>query len=130
MPDPYINTDLVLKSKEDLASLASLIEGSGVETLSASTLPDGVWYAVFETEEQFGSPEETIEVLLERLDASEAPTHPLWDSCISRELDLGFERAEEQVSEFVLNSGILSRTSRLGLSLRMTLYGTVPDTNP
>jgi hypothetical protein len=119
----YINTDLDLTSSEDLSELAATLDAHGVSPLHVTRGEDGLWYATFETDEQFDEPEPNIAALLAAIDSLEASESQTWRSCQRREFNIGYDCGDEPWSfNQSLSSAILSRIGETGAALRLTLY--------
>ncbi|MCE9545176.1 MAG: hypothetical protein K8T25_06630 [Planctomycetia bacterium] len=120
----YLNNDLDLVSAEDLTVLAAAIESAGIPVLNAVTLGDnGLWYASFETNEQYAEPEPNIAAMLAAIEALPQAVRTAWDRCREREFNIGYDCGSKP---WAFNQGLsttlLARISAAGASLRLTLY--------
>jgi hypothetical protein len=61
----YLNTDLDVKSADDLTALAAEFKTRGVTPCHVTKEENGFWQAMFETYDQYGEPEPTISALLQ-----------------------------------------------------------------
>ena len=95
----------------------------GVRLLHAERGDDGLWYGTFETDEDFGTPEPTIQRLLDAIESLATPEKSVWLQCTLREFNIGYDCGDEP---WAFNNGIssatLGRIANLGASLRITLY--------
>jgi hypothetical protein len=120
----YLNTDLDLTSAQNPAQLVAAFEAGGVRTLYGITHShDGFWYAMFETDKSHNEPEPNIEKMLSVVESLEASLRSIWDGCVRREFNLGYDCGDEP---WAFNQGIssklLARMAAAGASLRITLY--------
>ncbi len=63
----YLNTDIELRSAENLLPLAAALNAAGLFTLHIEQQDDGTWAAAFETEESFVEPEACISRMLDAI---------------------------------------------------------------
>jgi hypothetical protein len=119
----YLNTDLDLTSADDLKPLGAALEAGGVRPLHVTHGEDGLWYACFETDEQYDEPEPNIAAMIAVIEALAAPLRSAWDACSRREFNLGYDCGLEP---WAFNQGmspeLLRRMASIGASLRLTLY--------
>ena len=54
----YLNTDLDVISADDLRGMAAVFELAGVTALHVTNCDDGLWRAIFETQQQHSEPEQ------------------------------------------------------------------------
>ncbi|MCS6938264.1 MAG: hypothetical protein NZM94_03280 [Roseiflexus sp.] len=119
----YLNTDLKLTSTDDLTTLASALESGGVSPLYITQGKDGVWFANFETDEQYHEPEPNIAAMLAVIEALEPSLQLVWQSCLQREFDIGYECGTRPWGfKQGLSAEVLWRIAAVGASLRITLY--------
>lgn len=119
----YRNTDLDIVAQEDLTELASLFETNGLVALHVTAGDDGLWYATFETEEQFDEPEGSIATILTVIESLDEPLRALWTGCGHRVLDIGYDCGTEPWGfHQSLSPGLLKRIAASSASLRITLY--------
>lgn len=119
----YLNTDLILKSKENLRELALELKASGFLVLGVSQDEAGLWHASFETDEVFTNPEDNIHAMLGILDKLDSHLSKVWYSCEEREFNIGFDCGLEP---WAFNEGLslelLMDLVKHGGSLRITIY--------
>jgi hypothetical protein len=124
----YLNTDLDLTSEDDLTALATAFRSGGVYPLHVTQGPDGLWYAIFETDAQHVEPESNIAEMLAVIESLAAPHRDLWYRCTRREFNLGYDcGAEPWAFNQRLSAALLGRIAVARASLRITLY---PDSEP
>jgi hypothetical protein len=123
-PSEFLNLDLELRSKSDLAPLASHLDRC------ASLLHSGHFEGEFMvTAEPFvgghanQSPQSCTEEFLNTLDSLPRNLHFLFEGCHQRQFDYGFDGGfEARPCTFDLPASQLSRMSQLGIDLRVTVY--------
>ena len=126
-PIRYLNTDLDLVSADELAPLAAAFESRGLLRLHVSRRDDGLCHATFEDGAQHAEPAPNVAAMLAVVESLERPMRVVWDGCVVRRLDVGYEcGAEPWGFGQELSSGLLARMAALGLSLRITLYPPAP----
>lgn len=120
----YINTDLELRSANDLTPLAAVFDGNDWSRLHLGPTTESEWAASYETGEDVSEPELTILRFLEVIECLDAGLREMWNSCHLRELDLGYDSGD---GKYCLMNAIsrrtLERIAVAGLSLRFTIYG-------
>ncbi len=124
----YLNTDLDLVSAEDLTALGAAFEAAGVPPMHVTRGEDGLWYARFETDEQYTEPESNIAAMLTSVEALAPSLRSAWAGCSLREFNIGYDCG---LRPWAFNQGLsaalLGRMAAAGVSLRVTLY---PDREP
>ena len=124
----YLNTDLDLIAEQDLTLLVQELETSGFYSLHAVVGDDGKWYATLEINEaadeelHLRQPELTIVLMLDAIEALDAPARALWDVCMSKTLDIGYQCGDGARVRNELTNATLSRMSALGIGMFITLY--------
>jgi hypothetical protein len=119
----YLNTDLDLESADDLTALAAAFEVAGVRALHVTLGEDGLWYAMFETDEQHAEPESNITAMVRVVESLQEPLRSTWASCTRREFNIGYDcGADPWAFNQGLSCGLLGRMAAAGASLRITLY--------
>lgn len=119
----YLNTDLDLTSADDLTALAAAFEAAGVFSLHVTRGEDGLWYACFETDEQYTEPEPNIAAMLAVVESLAPPLRSVWAGCSRREFNIGYDCGlEPWAFNQGLSAGLLVRIAAAGASLRVTLY--------
>jgi hypothetical protein len=124
----YLNTDLDLIAEQDLTLLVQALETSGFYALHAGVGDDGKWYATLEINEvadealHLRQPELTIVLMLDAIEALDAPARALWDACMSKTLDIGYQCGDGARVRNELTNATLSRMSALGMGMFITLY--------
>lgn len=127
----YITTDLELAASQDLTPLADVLAQRGFITYNIVQHEDNSWSARFRTEEGFEEPDQNIAAILTIIEALDEVSRSLWERCILREFDIGYECGDEPKT-FVqhLTTETLSRIARAGVAVRITLYPTSSDDDP
>lgn len=122
METKYLNTDLDLKSNENLQAL---VDDLGNKTF---VLHHGIIYdsnhAAFELSRDIGlTPEEAVNGFCELIENLSPQAKKIWDGCFKRILDVGIE-AGDMPRPFMLeiSSPTLNRISALGISLMVSVY--------
>ncbi len=124
----YLNTDLDLIAEQDLTLLVQALEASGFYSLHAGVGDDGKWYATLEINEaadealHLRQPELTIVAMLDAIEALDASARALWDACMSKTLDIGYQCGDGVRVRNELTNATLSRMSALGMGMFITLY--------
>lgn len=123
----YLNTDLDLRSAEDLTPLAMLFISYGMGQNHLRQGDDGNWFAIFETDGCCAEPNQTITLLLEVIEALTPEHMALWSRCTVKEFNLGYQcqcqcGTEPRPFTRGLSSEVVARIAAVGASLRITLY--------
>jgi hypothetical protein len=119
----YLNTDLDLTSPDDLTALAAVFESRGVSSLHVTRGQDGLWYATFETDEQYTEPEPNIKEMVAVVESLGEPHRSVWFGCTRREFNMGYDcGADPGAFNQGLSCELLGRMAAVGASLRLTLY--------
>ena len=124
----YINTDLILLSDHDTASLATHLDKK-CELLYCRQDENETWHLCVEAEgsgmydDSDSSPERDIDLLLSVLDALEGPHRDLLSTCRSVDFNIGWIAPERRPQrEFSLSAGLLQRIAAFNASLTVTVY--------
>lgn len=131
----YLNTDLDLIAEQDLTFLVQALEASGFYSLHAGVGDGGKWYATLEINEvadealHLRQPELTIVAMLDAIEALDTTARALWDACMSKTLDIGYQCGDGVQVRNTLTNATLSRMSALGVGMSITLYRCEPDTS-
>jgi hypothetical protein len=124
----YRNTDLVLTSSDDLTALAAVLESRGLFPLFVTRGEDSLWFASFETQEEFAEPEPNIAAMVAVAESLGEAHRTVWLGCTRREFNIGYDCGAEPLAfNQGLSCGLLNRIAAIGASLRFTLY---PDREP
>jgi len=119
----YINTDSDLVATGDLTSLAVALSSKGLFQLHVSQHDDGLWYATFETGEQFDEPEQNIAAFLRVIETLDAASRSVWSACAMRAFNIGYETGDEPMGfQSRLATATLARAVAVGASIHITLY--------
>lgn len=119
----YLNTDLDVRSRHDLADLAAILKLRGVCPLSISRGEDSLFYATFETEESYYEPEPNIAAMVSVIESLEEPRRSIWESCTQRGFNIGYDCGDRPWAfNQGLSNGLLGRIAAVGVSLRVTIY--------
>ncbi|MCC6361751.1 MAG: hypothetical protein IT450_23700 [Phycisphaerales bacterium] len=127
----YLNTDLDMRSHDDLTPIAESFREHGLFSLTLERGNDGTWFACFEldgSDESRREPAVTIEGLLRAIESLSQPLRAVWDRCTLREFNIGYDCG---VTPWAFNqnlsNSLLTRIAAVGGSLRITLYPDVED---
>jgi hypothetical protein len=119
----YINTDLDLTSPEDLTALAATFRAQGVPPLYVTAGDNGLWYATFETNDDYDEPEPNIAAMLAVIESLKESVRGMWWACTRREFNIGYDCGSKP---WAFNNGLsretLRRMADVGTSLHITLY--------
>ena len=119
----YLNTDLDLNSPNVLTTLATALENESLQPLHVTRVQDDHWYATFETTEMYDEPEPNIASMLDAVESLDEPLREIWNSCVRREFNIGYDCGSEPWAfNHGLSNQLLRRVSEAGASLRITLY--------
>ena len=124
----YLNTDLDLIAEQDLTLLVQVLEASGFYSLHAGVGDDGKWYATLEINEaadealHLRQPELTIVAMLDAIEALDASARALWDACMSKTLDIGYQCGDGIGVRNALTNATLTRMTALGVDVYISLY--------
>jgi hypothetical protein len=124
----YVNSDLDLKSADDLAPLVAAFQAADVFALHVTLGDDGVWFAVLETETQYDEPEPNIAAMVGVVETMSDELRSAWARCTLREFNIGYDcGAHPWGFTQALSPELLRRVSALETSVRITLY---PEREP
>jgi hypothetical protein len=99
-----------------------------LELCGSTQLESGLWYATFETREQYGEPELNIATMLGIVESLDQPLHSAWSRCTIREFNIGYDCGSKPWAfNQALSNELLSRIAAAGASLRWTLYPPARD---
>ena len=119
----YLNTDLDLVSQDDLTELGKSFETAGISPLHVTQGENGLWFATFETDEQYAEPDTNISQMLTIIESLAGSLHNLWTRCTRREFNIGYDcGAEPWAFNQGLSTELLMRLAIAGASVRITLY--------
>lgn len=119
----YLNTDLDLKSADDLHSLVAALETRGLCGLHVTLGEDQHWDSILECEEQHAEPEASIQTMLDAVEALSEGERQSWDRCLLREFNVGYDcGAEPWAFNQGLSNSTLARMAAVGSTFRLTLY--------
>lgn len=119
----YLNTDLDLRSAEDLRSLAAELGARGLLILDVFAEEDGRWHARFEAASDHKEPEDHIAQMLDAIASLSAPALALWQRCELREFNIGCDCGTEPWAfNLGLSPPLLGRLAVHAAALRLTLY--------
>lgn len=119
----YLNTDLDLRSADDLTALAALFEACGLAEIHLRQEDDGSWFAIFEAGCCSAEPDQSITALLDVIEALAPEYRAMWSRCTVREFNLGYQCGDvPQPFTQRLSSEVVVRMAAVGASMRITLY--------
>ena len=118
----YIVTDLVLRARLDLAPLDVVLRRAGLH--GGMTLNNGVWRAGYSSyERSCRHPAEALDHLLRIVEGLEGDARDLWDRCLSRRFDQGYECFDERLaSNWQVKAPLLRRLADVNGDLVVTIY--------
>jgi hypothetical protein len=103
------------------------LEANGLYSLHAGVGDDGNWYATLEINDvadevlHLRQPELTIVAMLAAIEALDVSARAIWDACMSRTLDIGYQCGGVWGRNGLTNS-TLTRLTALGMEVAITLY--------
>ena len=122
----YLNTDLDLVCDVDPAVLAAEFEARDL-AVSVHAGDEGLFYVMCEDCNDT-EPEPNILRLLDAVDALTDASRELWNRCIKREFNVGYDCGDEPWSfNQGLSNDVLRRMADCGSTFRITLYPHRPD---
>ena len=122
----FLNVDLEIESRVDLASLATELEPAAT-TLYCGPIPGGYLLSL-EAEDiddfvRTRSPDETIHQFCRLIEALSPTGNEMWREASRRTFDVGFDaNAEHVAARFGLREDTLERIVRLRATLTVTVY--------
>ena len=126
----YLNTDLDLTSAGDLTRLAAAFDAQTLRPLHVDRRDDGLWYATFETGEPYDEPHANIAAIIAVVESLPGTLFAAWEGCVRRELNVGYDcGSTPRAVDHGISSHLLGRLAGLGVSLRITLYGSGSDSD-
>ncbi len=123
----YLNTDLVLVSKQPLTTLCAEFEGT-CHILYHERNEDGDWQAVIEAgKEGSESAEEDITALLIAIAGLSSEGQRQWGECERCEFDLGFESGATWTFKHEVPALLVQGIAAAGCSFVVTIYASSAD---
>jgi hypothetical protein len=89
----YINTDLELRARFELGPLNSELAEAGLTAIFSKYL-HGVWESTYESGKHH-HPSQAIDQMLDVVDRLSPVGRNLWNACISRRFNVGYEGSDE-----------------------------------
>lgn len=124
----YLNTDLDLRSRDDLKAIAAAFESRRVSPLHVTRGEDELWCATFETDESFDEPNSNIAAILDAVESLLREHEATWAQCDSKEFNIGYDcGGEPRAFDQGLSNDVLRRMAAAGASIRWTLYPDHPE---
>jgi hypothetical protein len=118
----FLNVDLDLASKHDLAPLAKALQGR-LLALHVGRIGRTYW-ARFELRRDPKTPDLAIRRLVAAIEALPAAARALWNRTSRRDFSVGIQAAGmPHASEFVIGSETVAMVSRVGGRIVFTIYG-------
>ena len=119
----YLNTDLDIKSSRDLTTFIKELENNEVSPIHSEQDEDGIWFYILETCQDFKGPEECITFLLDVLDSLSPQNKTIWESCLSKEFNIGYDCGDKPWGfQNALSAQTLQRLADSNSSLKITIY--------
>jgi hypothetical protein len=117
----YINVDLEVRSRANLAPLVAVLEGP-LDSLYAGRLPGG-HLATFETAGVQIPPDRAIRRMVDAISALRGPARALWDGARDRVFDVGLERDQGRgIVAFGLKRETIELAAKVGARIAFTVY--------
>jgi hypothetical protein len=118
----YIVTDLELRARFDLAPLDVELQRAGLH--GWVTHHDSVWRAHYSGSDRCGrNPAQALDHLLQIVEGFDGDSRDMWDRCISRRFDLGYECFDERfASRWQIKAPLLRRLADVKGDLVVTIY--------
>jgi hypothetical protein len=120
----FLNVDLDIESKADLAPLAAELEPT--TTVVHSRAESGRHVLKIESWKRAGStegPDQRIHGLCQSLERLSPAGRELWQSALARQFGIGYYATTKHVAaHFALRVDTLERIARLGATLAVTVY--------
>jgi hypothetical protein len=128
MKQRYINTDVVLESKEDLSSIAAVFD-SEADLIYAERFDSGLWHVSTEAAgsgiagDPESTPERDINALLTILESLKPEQKALLSTCERFDLDIGWASSDQRPEgRIALLPETVSRVAAIGATLVVTVY--------
>lgn len=119
----YSNTDLVIRARFDFAPLVAELNRFGLDQIGAAVASGGVWRVTFEADTVHTHPSQAIDRMLDVVEGLDAEHRLIWDECIDRRFDLGFEGCDESFySRWEIGASRLRRLASVNASFIITVY--------
>lgn len=119
----YLNTDLDLRSVEELTPLAAVLESCGLWENHLKQEEDGSWFAIFEAGCGGAEADQSISTLLDVIEALVPEHRAMWSRCTVKEFNLGYEcGTEPRPFTQGVSSKVVARIAAVGASMRITIY--------
>ena len=117
----FLNVDLEVESKHDIAQLVSDLEKSAM--LLHYDKDDTRQFARIEANVEVTSPDQAINHLCELVESCSRNALKQWLSCTKRTFDIGFQSGKTpKCFNQALHADTLLRISALGAGMEITLY--------
>ncbi|WP_033137512.1 hypothetical protein [Aeromonas finlandensis] len=120
----FINGDLELTSAQDLQPLVAALVQGGMDCLALHQ-EEGLWHGrleLFAEEGNYSEPRQLVAHLLAILAALPESVLPLWQGCLRKEMDLGYQSGAAPILQNRLPAAQLLGLAEQGLDLVVTLY--------
>ncbi|MBM0489910.1 hypothetical protein GNZ06_01100 [Aeromonas jandaei] len=120
----FINGDLELASEQDLQPLVDALVQGGMDCLTLHQ-EGGLWHGrleLFAEEGNYSEPRQLVAHLLAILAELPEPVLPLWQGCLRKEMDLGYQSGTAPILQNRLPASLLLGLAEQGLDLVVTLY--------
>ena len=122
----YLNTDLLIKSEEDLTPLINDL-GEEVFVLHNEKIEDH-FYAYLEISDNNSEPNEDIEKFCDLIESLKQKHREIWNNAIYRIFDIGYESGDSSENYSTdLRSETVSRIGNCEASIRVTIYPVPPE---
>lgn len=119
----YLNTDLDLRSAEDLTPLSAVLEACGLWEIHLKQQEDGSWFAIFSAGCGGAEADQSITALLAVIEALAPEDKAMWSRCTVKEFNLGYQCGTgPRPFTQGLSSEVVARIAAVGASMRITIY--------
>jgi hypothetical protein len=127
MKQYYINTDLVLESKQDLSVLAAYFDQKA--HLLYAEPQNGIWHVSVEArgsgiaDDPKSRPQRDIAALLKLLESLPPKRRTMLRTCLTFDFNVGWQSSDRRPEgHFSLPPAMLSRIAHLGATFTVTIY--------
>ncbi len=122
----YLNTDLLIKSREDLTPIVKSF-GEDVFVLSNDKTGE-FYYSYFEISGSHAAANEDIEYFCSLIEGLDEKERKIWDNSFYKIFDLGYESGDTTQSYSTdVKPETISRIAKCGASIRITIYPLAPE---
>ncbi|MEZ5534202.1 MAG: hypothetical protein R3F02_01130 [Thiolinea sp.] len=119
----YLNTDLDLRSSNNLSKLGIFFEKHAV-LLGCQVSEDGMWHIRVEGKSSGSNKDANVDIadLLDAIDKMRSEHKKIWESCDKKEFNIGINCGETWAFSIFINALNVKRVSELGASIIFTTF--------